>query len=106
METKHTLALSGNPREVQPAVYDTLENIFDCAVNWISDDADHPDTPPEDWQDCFEQTRRAVNAHDELVAALRRLLDQWPQNLSRDRHASDAWAGIEQARAALAKAES
>lgn len=50
---------------------DTLDEIFDSAVNWISADADNPDTPPEAWQVCFEYVRTAVNAHDELVAALK-----------------------------------
>lgn len=28
----------------------TIAEIYDCAVLWRSDDADHPNTPPKAWQ--------------------------------------------------------
>ena len=27
-----------------------IADIIECAVSWISDDADNPDTPPAEWQ--------------------------------------------------------
>ena len=50
---------------------------------------------------------RAVNAHDELVAALRRMMEQPtmnPLNMTPEQRV-ELWAAHDQARAALAKAQ-
>lgn len=32
---------------------DTINEIYDCAVMWRSEDADNPDTPPAAWQKAY-----------------------------------------------------
>lgn len=54
--------------EMEPNIY---SEIVEAAVNWISADADNPDTPPEAWQ----QAIPVILAAPDMLAALRNLLD-------------------------------
>lgn len=49
---------------------DTIESIIDCAVNWISDDADNPVTPPQDWQEAIPLLKAAPDILDAATLAL------------------------------------
>lgn len=48
----------GIPKKQQ---HEVLDSIYDCAVNWISDDADNPVTPPKDWQRVLKLLHEAID---------------------------------------------
>jgi hypothetical protein len=42
-----------------------VDEIYDCAIRWISEDADRPDTPPTHWQ----ETYAVMQAMPDLLSA-------------------------------------
>jgi hypothetical protein len=51
----------------------TIDEIAEAAVKWISADADHPDTPPKEWQKAFLLMRGAPYLLEACQAVLTRL---------------------------------
>ena len=50
-----------------------VDEIVDCAVRWISADADYPATPPGAWQ----QVIPAMRLSPDLLVAARKVVEGW-----------------------------
>lgn len=81
--------------KAKQAAKQIIEEIIECAVNWNSADADHPDTPPTKWQDVFPVLKAAPAMKTDLesgINAAQTVVDRWERgDLADAVRALDEW---------------
>lgn len=58
----------------------TIDEIVECAVKWVSADADNPDTPSPEWQEVMGLIKAAPEMRGALtegVEAAQKVMDSW-----------------------------
>jgi len=70
----------------------TIDELVESAVCWISADADHPDTPPEEWQRAIV----LIQAAPDLLAVAKEIAEAPCDLLKSERHIR-LWAAIKKA---------
>ena len=94
----YVTADDGNPTPYA----DTIDSIYICATNWVSEDADDPATPARDWQEAWTVAHSAP----ELLAALQMAIDAIENAAGgrRDQMDADERHAVDVGRAAIAAA--
>ncbi|MBN8929947.1 MAG: hypothetical protein J0H19_25425 [Rhodospirillales bacterium] len=62
-----------------PTRAETIAEIFNCAVNWISADADRPESLPPEWREVMEWIEKTPGALQDCLSAMDALRHQVEQ---------------------------
>ena len=68
------------PKQPQDQTQNTIHEIVECAVKWVSADADNPDTPSPDWQRAIGLLKAAPEMRATLAEGAevaQQVVDNW-----------------------------
>lgn len=68
------------PKQRQEQAKNTIHEIVECAVKWVSADADNPDTPSPEWQGVIPLIKSAPDMRAAItdgVEAAQSVVDNW-----------------------------
>lgn len=68
------------PKQRQDQAKNTIHEIVECAIKWVSADADNPDTPSPEWQGVIPLIKSAPDMRDTItdgIAAAEQVVCNW-----------------------------